>query len=290
MDRLYNLAISYPDFKLNQIIDPEQFDLNNKQIVDKINIVIRCINELTQDGTGASNVSITQLPQFPSATDVQTALNQIASSIGNNDTLVNQINTRLTTNETKDVEQDGRLTTAETGIANRYTKQQVDQRMSEHQNMGHDDKYYRKSEVYTKDEMANYIKGGDTSIMYEVYVIKGENSETRTFTYADKSGTTYTGQIGNSGEYIFTLRNGFYNKSLNRIEATINDTLTRSVASGGLIEIDETHVALANPEAVNTEITFKYYQRIDLQGQFNIAVGETTPVSNTNTLWFKILT
>ena len=39
------LNISYPDFKLNEIINPDEFDLNNKEIVDKINEIITSVNE-----------------------------------------------------------------------------------------------------------------------------------------------------------------------------------------------------------------------------------------------------
>lgn len=34
------LNIPYPDFKIHEVIDPEQFDLNNERIVDKVNEVI----------------------------------------------------------------------------------------------------------------------------------------------------------------------------------------------------------------------------------------------------------
>lgn len=44
MSSIKNLVIPYPDFKLNDIIDPEQFDVNNADIVEKINEVITNIN------------------------------------------------------------------------------------------------------------------------------------------------------------------------------------------------------------------------------------------------------
>lgn len=78
MDKLTTLAISYPDFQLNQIIDPEQMDLNNLQIVNKINNIIKSFNELIQGTSGAGNITIAPIPEFSDATTVQQALQQIA--------------------------------------------------------------------------------------------------------------------------------------------------------------------------------------------------------------------
>lgn len=44
------LTISFPDFKLNEIIDPEQHDQNNADITDKINELITQSNVLSTDG------------------------------------------------------------------------------------------------------------------------------------------------------------------------------------------------------------------------------------------------
>lgn len=81
MDKLTTLAISYPDFQLNQIIDPEQMDLNNIQIVNKINNIIKSFNELIQGTSGAGNITIAPIPEFSDATTVQQALQQIATFV-----------------------------------------------------------------------------------------------------------------------------------------------------------------------------------------------------------------
>lgn len=39
-----SLSISYPDFRLNDTIDPEQFDVNNADLVSKINEVVTYLN------------------------------------------------------------------------------------------------------------------------------------------------------------------------------------------------------------------------------------------------------
>jgi hypothetical protein len=43
-----NLSISYPDFQLNQIIDPDQFDVNNAEFVAKVNEIISKLNITTE--------------------------------------------------------------------------------------------------------------------------------------------------------------------------------------------------------------------------------------------------
>lgn len=44
MSEISNITISYPDFKLNEFIDPEEFDINNSEYVSKINEIIKEVN------------------------------------------------------------------------------------------------------------------------------------------------------------------------------------------------------------------------------------------------------
>jgi hypothetical protein len=53
-----NLNISYPDFKLNEVIDPEHFDINNKEVIDKVNEIKVLVNKLT-DGWTVTNADST---------------------------------------------------------------------------------------------------------------------------------------------------------------------------------------------------------------------------------------
>lgn len=340
MDKLYDLAIAYPDFQLNQIIDPDQIDLNNSQMVAKINQLVKCINTFTQSTTGGANVTIATLPEFSTAKNVQTALSQIATYCKANNTSIAQIiqkdglqdgeittlkqratnieskNTtqdseittlkqRATVIETKNVDQDLRLNSIEgadvvrdSKIKNledeKATRIEVEDKFGNHIATGHDALYYRKNDVYTKKEIAPFIKGGDTNIKYEVYIIDepfiaGAEGTQATFTYHDYNNAQYVGTIGNNGEQIFELTQGSIILGLNRIEATINDTLKRSVASGGLIEVDVTHVALSDRYEKGTEVTFKYYERLDIQGQYQVYVGEEKPPFMSNTIWVKTL-
>lgn len=57
-----NLYLPYPDFKLQEIIDPEQFDTNNEYTKSKINEVLNVLNQLLDSATdGASGADLIQL-------------------------------------------------------------------------------------------------------------------------------------------------------------------------------------------------------------------------------------
>ena len=78
------VKIPYPDFKLHEIIDPEQFDLNNAELQNKINAVIAVLNQITDsiaDGSsGADNISLTAIQPFIS-TKLQSFLEEVISRL-----------------------------------------------------------------------------------------------------------------------------------------------------------------------------------------------------------------
>lgn len=144
--------------------------------------------------------------------------------------------------------------------------------------------------VYTKNELAPFLQGGETYIQYEVFTIVTTNNGNGTFTYKDENNVEYFGNVTEEGYQTFTLRKGDYVTNANRVEAFVNDVLHRSVASGGLAEIDPVTVALTSPEGVGSEITIKYFGRIGLSGEHNIMIGEDMPpISESPTLWMKVI-
>jgi hypothetical protein len=148
----------------------------------------------------------------------------------------------------------------------------------------HDTRYY------TKDELTQYLQGGDTSVGIEVFTIVSSDNGNGTFTY--NNGTTdIVGQLTAEGYQVFTLANGTYDLGQNRVEAYVNDTLHRSAASGGLAEIAPDKVALTQPESAGAEITIKYYERISLGGEQSIVLSTIQPqqTANRSILWFKLL-
>lgn len=144
--------------------------------------------------------------------------------------------------------------------------------------------------VYTKDELAPYLQGGDTIIREEVFVIVNSNNGDGTFNYKDANSIEHEGQLTAEGYQIFDFKQGRYDLGLNRVECVVGDTLRRSVISGGLMEISNTSIALTMPEGNGAEITFKYFERIGISGEANLVVGEVEPPFSTgNTVWFKVV-
>lgn len=78
------VQIPYPDFKLHDIIDPEQFDLNNAEFQNKINDIITVLNQITDsiaDGSsGADKISLTSISPFIS-TKLQSFLEEVISRL-----------------------------------------------------------------------------------------------------------------------------------------------------------------------------------------------------------------
>lgn len=159
-----------------------------------------------------------------------------------------------------------------------------------------DNRYYTETELnngqlntlyYTKDELLPYLRGGDTMVREDVFTIVSADNLDGTFTYS-YGGNNIIGTLGGSGEQIFTLQTGMYNVGSNAIEAIINDTLRRSVASGGLQEIDGQQIALTSPEGAGAEITFKYYERLGIAAEYNIKLSTVKPpLNNGRTMWFQ---
>lgn len=144
--------------------------------------------------------------------------------------------------------------------------------------------------VYTKEELAPYLQGGETFIKYEVFTIVSSNNGDGTFNYKDRFDQLHTGEVTEEGYQVFTLREGNYTIGENRINAIVGDVLHRSVASGGLQEISPTEVALTIPEGDNAEITFQYFGRVGIAGEHNLIVGpDRPPVLDSKTVWFQVV-
>lgn len=142
---------------------------------------------------------------------------------------------------------------------------------------------------YTKTELIPWLGGGDTNVKEEVFTIVNSNNGDGTFNYSDGV-DNILGTLTPEGYQIFTLTKGYYELDTSRIEATINDTLRRSVISGGLQEIDITHIALTSPEGTGAEITFKYYERIAMAGEYNVRMGDVKPLGNNGkNMWFEVI-
>jgi hypothetical protein len=259
-----NLSISYPDFQLNTVIDPEQMDTNNLELVTKINQIITKYNAITSS----------EIPVLPigglAGTDIQTVLTSLKTYTDSKDSDLRLLITTLNTYVTN---QDAiLLTNIETHKSNVNNPHNVTP---------------AQLSVYTKAELQPYLRGGDTVIRYDVFTIVNSNLGNSTFTYSDKNNVIYTGVITPEGYQTFTLTQGEYALAQNRIDATINDTLQRSVASGGLIETSINKVTLTSPEGTGAEITFKYFEKVGIVGTGTTILSPTQPPSGF--FWYKEL-
>lgn len=237
MSDINKLSISYSDFVLNTVIDPEHVDINNLEIVTKVNNLIDAHNGLT-----ASKIGILPISGV-TTTNLQTALEQIKSFID--------------------------IHNADTNNPHNITASDLG--------------------VYTKEELEPYLRGGDTMIKYEVFTIVNSNNGDGTFDYLDSEGITRHGTLTESGHQNFVLTKGSYIMGQNRIDCVINDTLQRSVASGGLIEVSSTSVTLTSPEGNGSEITFKYFEKIGVTGVGSglIVISAFQPA--VDNIWYKVL-
>lgn len=172
-----------------------------------------------------------------------------------------------------------------------YTKTQLD-------NGQLDNRYYTEQELsggsldhryYTKEELVPWLRGGDTLIREEVFTIVSPDNGDGTFTYA--AGENHIiGTLTDEGYQVFELLYGKYQLNANRVEIIVNDTLRRSVASGGVQEVDERHVALTQPEGAGAEITVRYYERLGIAAEYNIKMSKTKPPYNDGkNMWFELI-
>lgn len=305
------LILPYPDFQMGELIDPEQHDTNNLYIEGKINELIDLINKITQsveDGdSGANQIAISPISSYNSS-NVQDILEElinrlttIINGIGGSDyissvaitgvngntvktqlislkNLIDAEKTRITNLTTTVNNQTTAINTLSTNTTNSINA--LSNRLTTHR---HDDLYM------TRAELAPYLQGGDTIVHVDVFTIVSSNNGDGTFTYSDRYNNIHTGTIGSSGEQIFTL-SAEYSRNLNHIKAIINDTLQRSFASGGLIEIDSNRIGLTYPEGNGSEITIEYYQRLGVAGEHSISYGSNVPPpSSGSIMWFKVV-
>lgn len=159
---LNSVQIPYPDFKLYEIIDPEQHDANNAELVARINAVIDMLNSViggeVADNISATAVSINPIEPFVD-TNVGAMLNSLISKLYSVDgagfVKLNPIAGLEATNVQEalakiyDVIDDIDTTTGSTDLALQVHKSSGD----------HDQRYYKKTEIDTKlVDIPNFVK------------------------------------------------------------------------------------------------------------------------------------
>lgn len=261
------LEISYPNFVLGAIIDPEEANQNNHDFQTKINDIITNHNLVEIEATRLESVKADRVYVDERDSNLAGTGRTIQTVKANFDTMVaHKIS--------------GDHDTRYYIKTDTLTKTEINNALLLKAN---------KSDTYTRTELAPWLRGGDTNIREDVFTIINPNNGDGTFSYS-YNGSIYTGSLGENGEQIFNLVSGYYEPGLNRIEAMVNDTLRRSVASGGLEEISNTQISLTSPEGSGAEITFKYYERIGMTAEYNIKLGTVKPPFNHGkNMWFKVI-
>ena len=107
----------------------------------------------------------------------------------------------------------------------------------------------------------------DSKMVTEVFTIKEVDLENKVFKYENAKGEYRTSvimedRITGGNAFVFKIEEGDYLPFHNLITANINDTLERSAASGGLIEINNKKIALFDNLQIDDEVTLKYAMRI----------------------------
>jgi hypothetical protein len=269
------LSISYGDFVLNTVIDPEQVDINNLEIVSKVNNIIDAHNDLN-----ATKIPITAIAGL-TGTNIQSLVQSLKTYVDKTGTDLSGVIGTLTDNiNIMSNNIDANISGSVSGVRHEL-EAHIEDTTNPHKVTAN------QLGVYTKAELDPYLRGGDTIIKYDVFTIVNSNNGDGTFTYADSSGNNHIGTLNAQGQQVFTLLNGFYTVGQNRIECTINDTLSRSVASGGLTELSPTTIVLTSPEGNGAEITFKYFEKIGVIGTGLIIISPTKPPSGY--VWFEEL-
>ena len=89
------------------------------------------------------------------------------------------------------------------------------------------------------------------------------------------------------GSVVFELEKGPYCKGRNHLEILIDDTLRRTVHSGGLKELTERRFALSEPLKKGQEITARYVRLFRYGNPYpRIFIDKDTPVAaETGDLW-----
>lgn len=86
-----NLSLSYPDFKWQEIIDPDQFDINNADIVNKVNEVIARVNHNTTTIEGYATSKADKSYVDSQVTNLQGQINTINTTLSSHTTNINNL-------------------------------------------------------------------------------------------------------------------------------------------------------------------------------------------------------
>ena len=129
----------------------------------------------------------------------------------------------------------------------------------------------------------------DAIMEVETFVIKDLDDGDGNFTYETSDGQLRHLPKTDQG-YVFELEKGTYAIGRNHLEVYIDDTLRRTVNSGGVIELSERRFALQDDLKVEQEITASYYKIFRVGNPYpRIFINTNTPEgSETGDIWIDV--
>ena len=282
------LSISYPDFQWGAVANPDEIDINNSEIVGKLNNLINKVNERFSaielpypNGSiinrHYANGSIDNVKISETANISQSKINNTAGWITNITNASNSLSTEAKNNSIEALNSatlsfnrsNEAYNIAEVSLQNSNTALTESYNASVTANSAVNT---ASNAVFVAEQAVNKAQSmvGNTEILYDVYTIINSDNGDGTFSYKNTLDQVFVGIITPEGNQRFQLTKNYF-PGLNRIEGIINDTLIRTMASGGLYEVGEqsipSNLVDLMPVSNGTEVTFKYYMQLSLGGK-----------------------
>lgn len=295
MEHVY---ISYPDFRMFDVIDSEQFDVNNNELQSKINELIDNLNkvfDIDEEATsGADSLTVNPVAPFEEAVKLQDLLEQLidrlkseipgesGSELIGASPIVglsgNSIHQQIVSLEALLREARATVTRLNNSVASIDLKvKSMDNTVTNH---NHDGRYY------TRAEIDNIIDSNKATVHVDVMTVTSIGSNT--FTYKDQKGITQTGSFSANG-FEFRLNNK-YEMSANQLSATLNSNTVLEVITGEITELSPEQVRINKQLVIGDEVVFRYFERISLIGEYAIYYGQEQPqTSSTAMMWYQLL-
>lgn len=244
--------ISYPNFVLGAIIDPEEANQNNHEIVDKINNIVEGIN-LNEDNI--INLGIIKAD----AIDVDNKFN---------------INSTAISEHKVSTDHDYKY----------YTKTLLDGGQL-------DSRYFTETELnkgqlnniyYTKGQLSPFLAGGTTPIYTDKFIIISPDNGDGTFTYMHDD-IEYIGNMFNENSQEFKLTDNTYKMGVGSLLVYIDGVLFTSIEGNKVIELTETTFALTPLQLNGVEIIIRYINKDGIIAVDNV-IKQLSDITETNNI------
>lgn len=222
------LEISYPNFVLGSIIDPEEANQNNYDIVTKINGIVDAHNLSEENITNLGSDKASVIYVDEQNINLAGAGRTIQTIKANFDAMVaHKIS----------VDHDGRY----------YTKTLLDG--------GQLDNRY-----FTKGQLSPFMAGSTVPIYTDKYTITSSDNGNGTFSYL-RGGVANVGSILNGDTQVITIEGNTYRKDINGLMVYVDGVLFTSINGNELIELTDTTFGLKPIQPSDVIITIKYINK-----------------------------